>query len=154
LFVVKYEADPEVALELKKLCDTGMTVLVNPQDPNASDAMICDYFGIPDDALKCMNHNGRVFYDRQIRPCENLSAPAVYGKDVTGYFSAVTSSIILNSIIAVLTAVFIISAALGTVLLLYLAIMGKLSMVTALAVTAYQLIFMIISAIAAKVKDK
>ncbi len=154
LFVVKYEADPNVAYELKKICDTGMTVLVNPQDPNASDAMICDYFGIPDDALKSMNHNGRVFYDRQIRPCENLSAPAVYGKDVTGYLSAVTSGIILNSIIAVLTTVFIISAALGTVLLLYLAIMGKLSAVTAFAITAYQLIFMIISAIAAKVKDK
>lgn len=154
LFVVKYEADPEIAFELKKICDTGMTVLVNPQDPNASDAMICDYFGIPDDALKSMNHNGRVFYDRQIRPCENLSAPAVYGRDVTGYFSAVTSGVILNSIIAVLTAVFIISAALGTVLLLYLAIMGKLSVVTAFAITAYQSIFMIISAIAAKVKDK
>ncbi len=154
LFIVKYEADPNVTAELKKLCSTGMTVLVNPQDPNASDAMICDYFGIPDDALKCMKHNGRVVYERQTAPKENVSAPALYGEDVTGYFSAITSSININSIIAILTAVFVVSAVLGTLLLIYLAIMGKLSIVTAFSITVYQLIFMLASAIVTKVKDR
>lgn len=154
LFVVKYEVDPEVGAELKRLCNTGMTVLVNPQDPNASEAMICDYFGIPDDALKVMKHNGRVVYERETKPRESISAPALFGKDVTGFFSAVTSSINLSSVIALLTAVYIISAGLGAVLLIYLAIMGKLSVVTAFAISAYQIIFMLISAIAMKVKDR
>ena len=45
LFVVKYDVDPAIAHELRVLCNTGMTVVVDPKDPNTSSAMLCDYFG-------------------------------------------------------------------------------------------------------------
>lgn len=154
LFIVKYEVDPTIRAELLKLCNTGMTVLVNPQDPNASDTMICDYFGVPSDALKCMNHNGRVMYERRTKAKESVTAPAVGGKDITGTFAAVTASIKLNTIIAMLTAAYIVAAVLGGILLIYLAVLGKLSLVTSFALTVFQAIFMLISVIAMKVKDR
>ncbi len=154
LFVVKYEVDPTIRTELLKLCNTGMTVLVNPQDPNASDTMICDYFGIPSDALKCMNHNGRVMYERRTKAEESVTAPAVGGKDITGTFAAVTASIRINTIIAMLTAAYIVAAVLGGILLIYLAVLGKLSLVTSFALTVFQVVFMLVSVIAMKVKDR
>ncbi len=154
LFVVKYEVDEQVKAELARLCNTGMTVLVNPQDPNASQTMICDYFSIPDDALKVMNHNARVVYEKEARFEENVTAPAVGGDNVTGKFAAITSAIKLSSIVAVLTAVYVVAAVLGAILLIYLGIIGKLSLITSFALTVFQVVFMIISSIAMKVKDR
>ncbi len=154
LFVVKYEVDEQVRNELAKLCNTGMTVLVNPQDPNATEAMICDYFGIPDDALKVMNHNGRVVYERETRFEETVSAPAVGGKNVTGLFAAITAGIKINSIVSVLTAVYVVAAVLGAVLLIYFGVAGKLSMINSFVLSVFQLVFMLVSVIAMKVKDR
>ncbi len=154
LFVVKYEVDPTVKKELCRLCNTGMTVVVNPQDPNASDTMICDYFGLPDDALKLMNHNGRVMYQRQTAAQESIEAPAVCGRSALGTMAAITASINLKTTLAIMTAIYIIAAILGGVLLIYLCALGKMSLITSVIVSMFQLVFMLISVIALKVKDR
>ncbi len=153
LFMVKYEADPTVKYELQQLCNTGMTVVVDPKDPNTTDAMICDYFGLPNDALKVMNHNGRVSYERTTAKTDSASAPAAFKDTVCGFFSAVTSAIKLNGIYAVLTAVFIIASALGIILTGYLLISGKSNLVTPLTVSAFQILFAAVSAVIAKIKS-
>lgn len=152
LFVVKYDVDPEIAHELQKLCNTGMTVVVDPKDPNTSSAMLCDYFGLPDDALKVMNHNGRTIYERTVAPVESASAPASFGKNICGFFSAVSSSTKLSGIYSLLTALFVIASALGTFLLVYLCVTDKLSLLTTLTVGGFQLIFAAVSALLAKAR--
>ncbi len=152
LFVVQYETDPEVTRELQVLCNTGMTVVVDPKDPNTTEAMICDYFGLPNDALKVMNHNGRVSYERTAAPTESASAPAAFGKNVCGFFSCVTSAIRLGGIYSLLTALFVIAAVLGIVLVAYLGISGKTSLINPLTLTGFQLLFAAISAIISKIK--
>ena len=152
LFIVQYDTDPEVAHELQLLCNTGMTIVVDPKDPNTTEAMICDYFGLPNDALKVMNHNGRVSYERTAATVESASAPASFKDNICGFFSAVTSSIRLKGVYTLLTAVMIIAAALGVLLTVYLAVAGKSYLVTPLTVSAFQLLFAAISAIIAKIK--
>lgn len=152
LFIVQYDTDPEVAHELQLLCNTGMTIVVDPKDPNTTEAMICDYFGLPNDALKVMNHNGRVSYERTAATVESASAPASFKDNICGLFSAVTSSIRLKGVYTLLTAVMIIAAALGVLLTVYLAVAGKSHLVTPLTVSAFQLLFAAISAIIAKIK--
>lgn len=154
LFVVKYDVDPAIAHELRVLCNTGMTVVVDPKDPNTSSAMLCDYFGMPDDALKVMNHNGRTTYERTAAPVESASAPASFGKDICGFFSAVSSSTKLRGIYSLLTALFVIASALGTFLLIYLCVTAKLSLLTSLTVGGFQLIFTAVSALIAKARLK
>ncbi len=153
LFIVRYDTDETVAAELQALCNTGMTVVVNPKDPNTSSAMICDYFGLPDDALRVMNHNGRVTYEHTAAYSESCSAPAVFGKNICGLFSAVTSSIKLGSTYRILTAIFIIAAVFGGCSLLALALTSKLGLVNALTVGLFQLVFAAVSAIIAKVRS-
>ncbi len=153
LLIVKYDTDPEVTAELQALCNTGMTVVVDPKDPNTSSAMICDYFGLPDDALKVMNHNGRVTYEHTAAYSENCSAPAVFGKNICGFFASVTSSIKLNSTYRILTAIFVIVAILGGVSVITLAVASKLNLINTLTVGVFQLLGAAISAIIAKVRS-
>ena len=129
-----------------------MTVVVDPNDPNASNAMICDYFGLPDDALKVMNHNGRLSYKRTTSKVESASAPAVFGKNVCGFFSAITSAIKLNGAYALLTAISVISAVLAAVLLIYLAVAGSFTAINALSIFLFQAVFTLASAIIAKIR--
>ncbi len=152
LFIVQYDTDPEVAHELQLLCNTGMTVVVDPKDPNTTEAMICDYFGLPNDALKVMNHNGRVSYERTASIVDSASAPASFGKNVCGFFSSITSSIRLKGIYTLMTAIMVIAAVLGVALTVYLAVTGKASLVSSLSLSVFQLIFTAISAIVAKIK--
>ncbi len=153
LFLVQYETDPSVAYELQQLCNTGMTIVVDPKDPNTTDAMICDYFGLPNDAVKVMNHNGRVSYERTTAPTDSASAPAAFGDDVCGFFSSITSAIRLGGIYSILTAIFVIAAVLGVVLTVYLSITGKTELVNPFTVGGFQIIFAAISALVAKLKS-
>ncbi len=154
LFLVQYETDPAVTYELQQLCNTGMTVVVDPKDPNTTDAMICDYFGLPSDAVKVMNHNGRVSYERITAPTDSVSTCAAFSSDVCGFFSSITSAIRLGSIYSVLTAIFVIAAVLGAVLTVYLSLTGKADLVNPLTVGGFQILFTAISALVAKLKSK
>lgn len=145
LFIVKYEADEMVGEELQKVTEAGVSVVVYPEDPNASDVMICDYFGLNDGAVKLMRHNGRVAFEKATVPAESTGAPASYGKSICGLFAAVSAAKRIKSVMAVLTAVYVIAAVLGTVLVSYLAVVGRLSLVTSLAFIAVQAAFMLIS---------
>lgn len=152
LFLVKYEPDVTVVHELQNLCSTGMTVVVDPNDPNTTSDMLCDYFGLPNDALKVMNHNGRVSYERCTADVENASAPALFRKNICGFFSSVASAINLPNVYSILTAVMIIAAVLGSSLTIYLAIASKLSLLASLPISCLQLIFVAISTLIAKLK--
>ena len=150
LFIVKYEADPEIAAELQRVCSTGMTVVVYPEDPNASNMMLCDYFGLPNDAIKVMRHNGRVAYERATVATDSTSAPASFGKSICGFFSAVSSAINMKNTMTILTVLYAIAAVLACVLLIYFTVIGKLSIVTSFTFTLFQLVFGIISTIMAR----
>lgn len=152
LFIVKYETDPTVKAELQSLCSTGMTVAVYPEDPNTTDSMICDYFNLPSDAIKVMSHNARVSYEKAVEPTESASASAVSKKNPAGLFSAVSSGLGLWRTLSAMTVLSVIAAVLGGVLVLYLAVTGKLGFAASLAFTAYQSVFVLLALALSKPK--
>ena len=152
LFIVKYETDPVITAELQAMCNTGITVVVDPNDPNATDMMLCDYFGLPNDAIKVMNHNARVTYEKESRFEENLSASASFKDNICGFFAAVTASINLAHTLSVMTALFIIAAVVGLATLIWAFVAGKAAIVTSLTFAIYQLLFVGISFLLSKVK--
>lgn len=152
LFIIQYETDENVAKHLQSLCDAGMTVVVDPKDPNTTSAMICDYFGLPNDALRIMNHNSRITYEHTAAETESISSSAAF-KNICGFFSAICSSIRLNSTYRILTAVFIIALGLGALILGYLALTSKLNLINSLTIAGFQLLFTVISFIIAKVRS-
>lgn len=154
LFIVKYESDETIAKELRSVCDAGMTVVVYPEDANASDIMICDYFGLPNDAVKVMSHNGRLAYEKATAEVETVSAPAAFGKNICGLFAAVSSSVNFKNVISAMTVLYVIAAVLGVVSLLYLTVVGQSALITSLSSIIFQSVFAVIGAVLARMVNR
>lgn len=113
LLVVKYTDDEDVGYELRRLCNTGTTVLVHNCDPNISDDMLCDYFGLPEDTIAVMSKQGSDAYAQIVSHKEHRSAGAVYKSNVAGLFAILTASINVKKSISAMSVIYIIGVILG-----------------------------------------
>lgn len=67
LVIIQYEVRHDVQKLLKKVSNLGVTLLINNCDPNVSESMLCDYFGLYEDSLKVMTNVG-------VHMCKNVTA--------------------------------------------------------------------------------
>ena len=113
LLVVKYTDDEDVGYELRRLCNTGTTVLVHNCDPNISDDMLCDYFGLPEDTIAVMSKQGSDAYTQIVSHKEHRSAGAAHKSNVAGLFAILTASINVKKSISAMSVIYIIGVILG-----------------------------------------
>ena len=126
LLIVKYEPQPEITYELSRLCNAGVTILVNNCDPNVTDAMICDYFGLYEDCVKVMNSAASDMHYQAARPVESVSSPAAYqGGSACAPAAVITAAIKVKSTTHAMTMLHIVSLCLGLAAFAYLLFSGK-----------------------------
>ncbi len=77
LLVVQYNVNQNNARELHKLTKSGVTLLVNNSDPNLTEEMLCDYFGLYKDTVKVMTAAGCYIHKNATVPIKKISSPAV-----------------------------------------------------------------------------
>lgn len=152
LLIVKYDTDPSVARELGKLCATGMTVVADPRDPNMSDKMLADYFGLPDDAIRIMHNTGRFAYHKSTSAAKSVSASACYRGSVSGFFATVTAAINLPGAISAIRGVTALASGIGIAALIWFCTTGKAELVSSLPIVAFQLLFTLLTLAVAKLK--
>ncbi len=87
LLIIQYNIKPSIAHELQKICNSGITVLVDSCDPNMTSEMICDYFGLPEESVRVMGSSGAQLYKAEVEPQENLSAVAAFKSTTESYLS-------------------------------------------------------------------
>lgn len=75
LFVVQYQADPEVSFELNRLVNTGTVILIDSCDPNINKSFLADFFGLAEEDLHIMSQSG-------VRTLHKVSA---YEKSADGF---------------------------------------------------------------------
>lgn len=134
LFVVGYNVDRRIKYELQRLCNTGAVVLVNSTDPNISEEMISDYFGIWRESVRLMNANSLNIYKNAVNYKESFPASGVYNGSAEGLACLVTSSARLRSVIKLMTAINYVFVGLGALLCCYSIFTGALP--SAIAVLA------------------
>ncbi len=78
LIIIQYEVRSDIQKLLRKISRLGITMLVKNCDPNVSEEMICDYFGLYDDSVKVMTNVGIHMYENAVAPTSMLSAPASF----------------------------------------------------------------------------
>lgn len=84
MFVVDYAPNEKIRQPLKKLRDSGVSILVRNNDSNVSEAMISSCYDLRLDNIKILNsQSGRVFKKYKSRP--RLSSRAVAIHDGTPY---------------------------------------------------------------------
>lgn len=140
LFVVGYEADPDIAYQLQRLSATGVTLLVDAADPNLSANMLCDYFGLYGESVKLIPAAAVPLLEQAVEPAEKADAPALYRGTVSGFAALLTAAIRLKGTVAAMTALHVTGMCLGLALAAYFTFAGLPAFVAALPLAAYQLV--------------
>ena len=140
LFVVGYEADPDIAYQLQRLSATGVTLLVDSADPNLSAGMLCDYFGLYGESVKLIPSAAVPLLEQVTEPAEKADAPALYRVTVGGFAALLTAAIRLKGTVTAMTALHVTGMCLGLALAAYFTFAGLPAFVAALPLAAYQLV--------------
>lgn len=147
LIVIQYSVAPNVARELKKLANFGLTLLVDNCDPNISEPMICDYIGLYEDSVKLMTNAGVHMYNVAVTETEQVSAPAAYRGSAINFVSVLNCASRIKRSTFILTLCYILTACLGAVLFAYTSFTGQGTAPNGTTVLIYNLISTAISII-------
>ncbi len=153
LFIVGYEADEDITYELRNLCNTGVTMLVNSNDPNISDEMLCDYFGLYPDSIKVLTASGTAAYKTVGEFRETVSAPASYSDNIAGFLATVSGSIKMKSIVTMLIVIQFILIAAGIAVASYSVFTTGILSLSALVLPAFHVIGTAITSLVAHLKQ-
>lgn len=145
LITVRYTARGDIAKELRRVSSLGVTMLINSSDPNMTEEMICDYFGLYSDSVKVMSAAGCHMYKNAVTPTSSYPAPAAYKSNPIGLAAIISNASRIKKSNLLLTVLYAISAVLGTVLFAYISFDGSGSLMGGATVLLYSLISAVIS---------
>ena len=137
LLIVGYEDRDDIATELHRLCNTGVTLLINNCDPNVTEEMLCDYFGLPEGFVKLMQSGSVRKYQDMTEYSENTSAGAAYDGSAAGLASTVTAAIKVKKLTSVMSVLHIMLLVIGLVAAIVLAVTGRFDILTPLHILIY-----------------
>ncbi|MBE6809810.1 MAG: hypothetical protein E7521_01970 [Ruminococcaceae bacterium] len=139
LIIIQYEARTEIAKELRKITNLGLTLLVENCDPNITEEMICDYFDLYEGSVKVMSNAG-VYMLKNITPDVSIcSAPAAYRGSQLNLVKIINCASMIIRSNKLLTIMYILFAIFGIMYFVYASFSGFMSMPQASTVLLYAL---------------
>ena len=145
LLIIQYNVNPKIAHELKKLTNLGITTLINSSDPNLTEEMICDYFGLYDDSVKVMSSAGTHMYKIAVTPVKKLSAPAVYKGDSIALATILNCASRIKRSNTLLNIFYVICMTLGAIIFAYASFSGSGSLISDTVLLLYTIISTVIT---------
>ena len=145
LLVIQYSIERKIANELRNLSKIGVTLLINNTDPNLSEAMICDYFGLYDDSVKVMSAAGCHMYKNTVAPVKSTSAPASYKGSSLALAAIINCANKIKRSNTILSVIYIICAVLGILVFAYTSFGGSGSLLSGSVLLVYGIISTVIS---------
>lgn len=145
LLIVQYDVNREIARELRKIASLGVTMLINSCDPNLTEEMICDYFGLYEDSVKIMSAAGCHMYKNAVSPLKTVSAPAAFRHSPITLAGIINCASKIKSSNIWLTIMYVVSLVLGSVIFAYSSLAGSGQLVSENTVLLYGLISTVIS---------
>ena len=137
LLIVGYEADREIENELRRLQNSGVVLLINNCDPNVTEEMLCDYFGLQTDFVKIMQSGSVKEYREKTEFRESVSAPASFSGNACGLAAIITASIRMKRLGAVMAALNIILTVVGIAAAAVLLVSGMGALITPVNIAVY-----------------
>lgn len=139
LLIIRYDVNIEVSKELRRLTNSGVTLLVKTSDPNITEAMICDYLGLYDDMVKVMTSAGCHIFVNTTAPVKSVSAPAAFKNNPTALPAVLNCASRIKSANTILTVAYIIFAVLGILLFTYSSFGGSGNLLADTTVLIYSI---------------
>ncbi len=137
LLIVGYEADRDIENELRRLQNAGVVLLINNCDPNVTEEMLCDYFGLQSDFVKIMQSGSVREYREKTEFRESVSAPASFQGNACGLAAIITASIRMKRLGTLMAALHIIMLIIGIAGAAALAVSGFGSLITPVNIAVY-----------------
>ena len=122
------------------MIESGVTILINNCDPNVTEGMLCDYFGLPEGFVKLMQSGSVRKYLDSTEYSESCVAGAAYSASACGLAGAVASAIKVKKLTMVMTVLHIILLFAGIAGAVVLTLTGQTDKITPLFVLAYSLV--------------
>lgn len=101
--ILRYLPRAEIAKELFRVTDAGVTILVSNCDQNISEEMLCDYFDLYEDSVKIMSGSGDHLYRTATARSESSLSGGSAGKEAAGLCSVVSASVRIRRSVLLLT---------------------------------------------------
>lgn len=139
LITVRYTVRADIAKELRRVSALGVTMLINSSDPNMTEEMICDYFGLYSDSVKVMSAAGCHMYKNAVTATPASSAPAAYKSNPLGLAAIISNATRIKKSNLLLTVLYMISAVLGSVLFAYMSFDGSGTLMSGITLLIYSL---------------
>lgn len=139
LLIIQYSADESVAVELKRITDAGVTLLINNCDPNITADMICDYLGLYEDSVRVMSNAGVHMYKNAVEPQEYCSAPAAFKGKGINFISVINSASKIKKSSMLLNVLYVLIMCVGMALFAYLSFSGASSPLSPRTLMLYEL---------------
>lgn len=147
LVVIQYNVAPTVAKELHKITELGVMMLVENCDPNVTEEMLCDYFGLYDDSIKIMTNAGLHMYKNAVPEVPSCSAPAVFRGSGLNFIKIINCASGIKRCNRLLTVLYTLFAIFGALYFVYAAFSGLMSMPQQTTVLLYALATTVLSII-------
>ena len=147
LIVIQYDAKPEIAKDLRKVTDLGLTLLVENYDPNITEEMICDYFDLYEGSVKIMSNSGVYMYKNANIAVEECSSPASYRGSNLNLIKIVNCASMIIKSNKLLTLLYSIFSILGVMYFIYAAFSGATTIPSPFTILAFETMACLLSII-------
>lgn len=147
LVIIQYDVRRDIAKQLRKITDLGVTLLIENSDPNINEEMICDYFDLYQDSVKIMTNSGIYMYKNAMLSTEKCSAPAVFRGSGLNFIKIINCASNIKKSNTILTVMYALFAILGLLYFVYATFSGAQAMPQPLGILTYQLIATVLSII-------
>ena len=147
LVVIQYDVNSQVAKELHKITDLGVMLLIENCDPNVTEEMICDYFGLYDDSVKIMTNAGVHMYKNAVPEVSSCSAPAAFYGSGLSFIKIINRASGIKRCNRLLTILYTLFAVFGALYFVYASFSGLTAMPEQTTVLVYALSTTVLSII-------
>ena len=154
MFIIEYSANPLLKQELKKLEQSGITIIVRSCDPYINEEEICRLFDLPNDFIKVMNPKSASVYENYSNlTVQQSPAYAVHNGTALSFISAIKAAddiVTTNKLIQFLCTF---GSSIGFLILVFLVLTNEYSQITAIGLFSFHLIWSLFVIIVSKLKQ-
>ncbi|MBR3835261.1 MAG: hypothetical protein IKJ69_00545 [Clostridia bacterium] len=141
MIVVEYVPNKKLAPYLKKLRESGVTILVRNCDPNVTERMISHYYEMPLDNIKILSSaSGRLFKKYKSRPKVNSRAVAVHDGTTYTFVRSLCSAAMLRHVFKVSNTMMLVGILMSFAVVLVLSILNVIVDLPAIFIILLQLL--------------
>ena len=154
MFIVSYNADPDLKRELRKLEKSDITLIVKSADPYINEESLRELFNLPEGFIKVMNYSAARVYDKYSNlDVEKSPAYVVHGGTALGFVSAMRGAGILVSSRGLMTFLMMFGSVLGIVGIALLSFIQAFSEITSVSIIMFQIIWTVFMYVVTKFRS-